>query len=384
MSEADAPRQDERPSQGGTPDDPVVMLEARLETSLGDRATALASLTHKSYVNEHRDEVGLTDNERLEFLGDAVIDLAVSHRLMERFPGAREGDLSKMRAAVVDEQGLSEMARALDLGSLLRLGRGEELTGGRAKASLLADAMEAVVAAVYLGGGLEPVLALIDRFLGEAFARASAGTLDRDYKTQFQELAQSRLRATPRYRVIGEHGPDHSKTFEVETDLRGEVLGRGAGRSKKDAEQAAAKLALDLLGRRYAPAENGGEAPPRGGGIAAAGASAEARNGGEGTPVAPAPSAGSAPPGGTAAYPIASAESPPQRFAPAAGPSRQPDRGAASGGPPSEPAPARRTGGKARAKPARAKPGAKKPGAKKPARRPPAPKRARKGTRRER
>jgi ribonuclease-3 len=232
--------------------DPVGALEARLGLPIADRAVALAALTHKSYVNEHRDEQGLTDNERLEFLGDAVIDLAVSHRLMERFPTAREGELSKMRAAVVDEQGLSEMARALDLGSLLRLGRGEELTGGRQKASLLADAMEAVVAAVFVGGGLTPVLEIVDRFLGEAFARASAGTLDRDYKTQLQELAQSRLRATPRYRVVAERGPDHSKTFEVETDLRGEVVGRGTGRSKKDAEQSAAKLALDALARRFA------------------------------------------------------------------------------------------------------------------------------------
>jgi ribonuclease-3 len=240
--------------------DPASALESRIGFSLPDRAVALTALTHKSYVNEHRDEEGLQDNERLEFLGDAVVDLAVSHRLMERFPAAREGDLSKMRAAVVDEQGLAEMARALGLGELLRLGRGEELTGGREKASLLADAMEAVVAAVYLAGGLEAVLGLVDRFLGEAFARATAGTLDRDYKTQLQELAQSKLRATPRYRVIAEHGPDHLKTFEVETDLRGEVVGRGAGRSKKDAEQAAAKLALDALGRKIAADE--AAAPP--------------------------------------------------------------------------------------------------------------------------
>ena len=254
MSEGQAP---ERGGPNGQEDgarlDPVAALSRRIGLPLPDRATALAALTHKSYVNEHRDEEGLADNERLEFLGDAVIDLAVSHRLMERFPTAREGDLSKMRAAVVDEQGLSEMARALELGALLRLGRGEELTGGRQKASLLADAMEAVIAAVYLGSGLDPVLGIVDRFLGEAFARASSGTLDRDYKTQLQELAQSRLRATPRYRVFAEHGPDHSKTFEVETDLRGEVVGRGAGRSKKDAEQAAAKLALEALSRRFAP-----------------------------------------------------------------------------------------------------------------------------------
>lgn len=243
------------------PPDSVRTLENRLSFAFADRYTAQAALTHKSYVNEHRDEAGLTDNERLEFLGDAVIDLAVSHRLMERFPSAREGELSKMRAAVVDEQGLSEMGRAMDLGSLLRLGRGEELTGGRKKASLLADAMEAVVAAVYLDAGLGPVLGIIDRFFAEAFARASAGTLDRDYKTQFQELAQSKLRATPRYRVVAEHGPDHSKMFEVETDLRGEVVGKGSGRSKKDAEQAAAKLALEELSSRFVP--NGEAASPQ-------------------------------------------------------------------------------------------------------------------------
>ncbi|HET6412686.1 MAG TPA: ribonuclease III [Anaeromyxobacter sp.] len=244
--------------------DAVSALEERLGLRFADRARALAAVTHKSYVNEHRVE-GLADNERLEFLGDAVIDLAVSHRLMERFPGAREGELSKMRAAVVDELGLGEMARALDLGALLRLGRGEELTGGRQKVSLLADAMEAVIAAVFLEAGLAPVLGIVDRFLGDAFARATAGTLDRDFKTQLQELGQSRLRATPRYRVVGEHGPDHLKTFEVETELRGEVLGRGVGRSKKDAEQAAAKLAMEELLRRFAALAPQGEGRLEGG-----------------------------------------------------------------------------------------------------------------------
>jgi ribonuclease-3 len=245
----------------GTPaeEEALLRLEAALGLPVTDRGAALAALTHKSYVNEHRGEA-LADNERLEFLGDAVIDLAVSHRLMERFPGAREGELSKMRAGVVDEQGLCAMARALGLGQLLRLGRGEELTGGREKSSLLADAMEAVIAAVYLGSGLGPVLAIVDRFLGEAFARASSGTLDRDWKTQLQELSQSRLRATPRYRVVAEHGPDHEKVFEVETDVKGEVVGKGRGRSKKDAEQAAARLGLDALARRFG-GDAAGEVP---------------------------------------------------------------------------------------------------------------------------
>jgi ribonuclease-3 len=224
----------------------VAALEARGGFRFGSPRTALAALTHRSYVNEHPGE-GLEDNERLEFLGDAVIDLAVSHRFMERFPEASEGELSKLRAAVVDEPGLAALARALQLGPLLRLGRGEELTGGREKASLLADAMEAVVAAIYLEGGLPAVLAMVDRQLGEVFERASAGTLDRDYKTQLQELAQARLRLAPRYRVVAELGPDHAKVFEVEVELRGEVVGRASGRSKKDAEQAAARLAIEAL-----------------------------------------------------------------------------------------------------------------------------------------
>jgi ribonuclease-3 len=225
----------------------VARLAERVRAPLADRATALVAVTHKSWVNEHRGE-GAEDNERLEFLGDAVIDLLVSEYLMSRFPLAREGDLSKLRAAVVDEPGLAAMGRALQLGELLRLGRGEELTGGREKASVVADAMEAVIAAVFLDGGLAAVHRLIDPFLEEAYARAASGSLDRDFKTQLQEQAQARFRTSPRYRVVAEVGPDHSKTFEIEVELRGEVLGRGSGRSKKDAEQGAARVAIEALG----------------------------------------------------------------------------------------------------------------------------------------
>jgi ribonuclease-3 len=224
----------------------VARLAERVRAPLVDRATALVAVTHKSWVNEHRGE-GAEDNERLEFLGDAVIDLLVSEYLMSHFPLAREGDLSKLRAAVVDEPGLAAMGRALQLGELLRLGRGEELTGGREKASVVADAMEAVIAAVFLDGGLAAVHRLIDPFLEEAYARAASGSLDRDFKTQLQEQAQARFRTSPRYRVVAEVGPDHSKTFEIEVELRGEVLGRGSGRSKKDAEQVAARVAVEAL-----------------------------------------------------------------------------------------------------------------------------------------
>jgi ribonuclease-3 len=247
----------------------VARLEERLGAPIGDRFTALAALTHKSWVNEHRGE-GAEDNERLEFLGDAVIDLVVSEYLMSRFPLAREGDLSKLRAAVVDEAGLASMSRTLGLGELLRLGRGEEMTGGREKVSLLADAMEAVIAAVFLDRGLAGAHALVARFLGDAYAQAEAGTLDRDWKTQLQELGQARHRASPRYRVVAEVGPDHSKVFEIEVELRGAVLGRGSGRSKKDAEQAAARLALGLLATSEASEPEG--APPAEGAPLAKGA----------------------------------------------------------------------------------------------------------------
>jgi ribonuclease-3 len=237
----------------------VARLAERVRAPLADRATALVAITHKSWVNEHRGE-GAEDNERLEFLGDAVVDLLVSEYLMSRFPLAREGDLSKLRAAVVDEPGLAAMGRALQLGELLRLGRGEELTGGREKASVVADAMEAVIAAVFLDGGLAAVHRLIDPFLEEAYARAASGSLDRDFKTQLQELAQARFRTSPRYRVVAEVGPDHSKIFEIEVELRGEVLGRGSGRSKKDAEQGAARVAVEALAA--APQEPGVAATP--------------------------------------------------------------------------------------------------------------------------
>jgi ribonuclease-3 len=226
----------------------VEKLEARLDCRFDDKERAVAALTHKSFVNENRGR-GALDNERLEFLGDAVIDLAVSHRLMELCPAASEGQLSRLRAALVSEEGLARVARSLRLGELLQLGRGEEITGGREKSSLLADALEAVVAAVYLQGGMAAVLGVVDRLFGTALERARDGDLDHDFKTELQETAQAVLKASPRYRVVREEGPDHAKTFEVEVTVGGEAQGRGTGRSKKDAEQAAAHAALDRIGK---------------------------------------------------------------------------------------------------------------------------------------
>ncbi len=225
--------------------DRVVILQERLGVEELEPSLGLAALTHKSYCNEHRDEPVL-DNERLEFLGDAVVDLLVSHRLMERFPGADEGELSKLRALIVNEDALARIARELRVGELLRMGRGEELTGGRDKSSVLADALEAVIAAVYLTQGLAGAMALVDRHFADALEGAAEGRSGDDYKTRLQELMQSQGRLPPRYRVVAEDGPDHAKTFEVEVSVGGEVFGRASGRNKKEAEQAAARKTLEM------------------------------------------------------------------------------------------------------------------------------------------
>lgn len=224
----------------------VQQLEARLGVHFPSAALALQALTHKSWVNEHRD-AGLPDNERLEFLGDAVVDLCISHRLMERFPQAPEGELSKLRALIVNEDGLARLARRLGLGELLLLGRGEELTGGREKNSVLADAFEAVLGALYSCAGLAAVLALVDVHFREPLEGVAEGRSGVDWKTRLQEDVQSRLKLAPRYRLVSETGPEHEKTFEVEVSVGERPYARARGRNKKEAEQAAARTTLEML-----------------------------------------------------------------------------------------------------------------------------------------
>lgn len=232
----------EKPS----PQECVSALEAKLKVVFPNRALGLAAVTHKSYSNEHR-ESSAADNERLEFLGDAVVDLAVSHRLMERFPNATEGELSKLRALIVNEEGLARIARQIGLGEILLLGRGEELTGGRQKNSVLADALEAVLGSVYLSAGWDKVLELVDRLFGEALEGVADGRSGYDYKTRLQEQVQIRLRQAPKYRVLSETGPAHERVFEVEVTIGDELTARATGRSKKEAEQAAARKASLLI-----------------------------------------------------------------------------------------------------------------------------------------
>jgi len=206
------------------------------------------ALTHRSHANENRAGAG-ADNEKLEFLGDAVLDLVISHLLMERFPQLHEGELSMTRAETVSEQAVAEVAAALDLGEWLFLGRGEENSGGRKKASLLADACEAVIAAVYLDGGYQAAFGVVERLFVPRIetARSEAPPGFTDFKTRLQERAQALRRETPRYTVTHEYGPDHDKFFEVVVSVGGRIYARQGGKSKKEAEQRAAAAALFLL-----------------------------------------------------------------------------------------------------------------------------------------
>ena len=197
------------------------------------------ALTHRSY--------GRPDNERLEFLGDSVIELVVSQLLFETFPKLREGELSKMRSSLVKEESLAEIARGIELGRHLKLGKGEEATWGREKASILAGALEAVVAAVYIDGGFEEAFRVVEGLFRGRIRQMEEAWRDRDYKTQLQEYTQARFKEVPRYTVVAERGPEHSKTFEVVVSVGGRIWGRGSGRSKKEAEQRAAEEALRRL-----------------------------------------------------------------------------------------------------------------------------------------
>lgn len=200
-------------------------------------------LTHKSYANEKR--MGArAHNERLEFLGDAVLELSISHLLMETYPERSEGDLSKLRAAIVNEKHLARMARQLGVGDFLRLGRGEEQTGGKDKDSLLSDAYEALLGAVYLDRGFKKAMVLVEKHYKRVLDDVEEEAAWRDYKTELQEFIQRKYGVVPRYRLVREFGADHAKTFEIEIHVRGEVLGIGSGQSKKSAEQAAAEQAF--------------------------------------------------------------------------------------------------------------------------------------------
>ncbi|OMP68571.1 ribonuclease III [Domibacillus epiphyticus] len=203
------------------------------------------AFTHSSYVNEHRRKPH-EDNERLEFLGDAVLELTVSQFLYKTYPVMSEGELTKLRAAVVCEPSLVTFANELEFGRLILLGKGEEMTGGRMRPALLADVFEAFIGALYLDQGMESVIRFLERAV---FPKISAGAFSHvmDFKSQLQEYVQRELKGSPAYRVLEEKGPAHNKEFITEVSLNGTILGTGSGRSKKEAEQFAARMALENM-----------------------------------------------------------------------------------------------------------------------------------------
>ena len=218
-------------------------LEEKLGYRFRDRGLLEHAMTHSSYANEHRG-AGLTSNERLEFLGDSVLGVVVADYLFRKHPDMPEGELTRTRAALVCEGSLHEVAKSLNLGRYLRLGKGEAAGGGRQRPSILADATEAVLAAVYLDGGMEAVRPIIRALILDKEREKAA---DRDYKTALQELVQRSPGAAVSYRLVRESGPDHCRSFEMEASVAGSVIGTGEGRTKKEAEQMAAKAALEKL-----------------------------------------------------------------------------------------------------------------------------------------
>jgi ribonuclease III len=237
----------------------LTSLEEALSYSFNRLELLNQALTHKSFVHEQHPE--LEHNERLEFLGDVVLGLVISDYCFMKFADRAEGELSKLRAALVNEAHLAKIARRLELGNYLLLGRGEEHTGGRDKPSLLADTLEAVIAAIYLDSSLADVYRVVIRAF-QAELQSVLNDASTDYKSELQEFTQEKFGCIPSYIVVREYGPDHEKVFEVELTIGGRLQGMGAGKSKKEAEQAAARQVLEYLTEREAavsPADRGNE-----------------------------------------------------------------------------------------------------------------------------
>ena len=221
-------------------------LEQHLDYTFHDLRLLRAALYHSSYANEHRAQ-SVSSNERLEFLGDAVLGFVSADYLYRKHPDLPEGELTRIRAALVCEDSLHEVAQRLHLGDFLMLGKGEESGGGRHRPSILADAVEAVLAAVYLDGGIDEARALVHRILLEKEPEQVVESRRRDCKTELQELVQRKPNQELRYELVSESGPDHAKVFTVAVMLNGHVVGLGSGHSKKEAEQSAARTALEQM-----------------------------------------------------------------------------------------------------------------------------------------
>ena len=218
-------------------------FEQRIGYTFSDKDLLMTALTHSSYINEHKMERSQC-NERIEFLGDAVLELASSEYLFERYPELSEGELTKLRASLVCEPTLAFDARAIRLSDYLRLGKGEDLTGGRTRDSIVSDALESVIGAIYLDGGKEEAVRFIRRFVLDDIENKR---IYQDAKTRLQEMTQEKLGGTPAYRITKAEGPAHARTFTAEVLVGKKVLGTGEGSTKKNAEQMAAHEALKIL-----------------------------------------------------------------------------------------------------------------------------------------
>ena len=221
-------------------------LEERLGYRFNDPSLLRGALYHSSYANEHR-TMGISSNERLEFLGDAVLGFVSAEHLYRKHPDLPEGELTRIRAALVCEESLHEVAQSLQRGDFLLLGKGEESGGGRRRPSILADAVEAVLAAVYLDGGIDKARELIHRVLLDKEQEQVVESRRRDCKTELQELVQRKPNQELHYALVSESGPDHAKVFAVAVTLNGQTIGLGSGHSKKEAEQSAARSALEQM-----------------------------------------------------------------------------------------------------------------------------------------
>jgi len=224
----------------------ISSIEAALNLTFNDKALLRRALTHRSYINENPDYL-LEDNERLEFLGDAVLDFITGEYLYHRFPEMAEGRLTNLRSALVRTERLAQFALDLKLGDHLFLGRGEEESGGRERLAILCDAFEALLGALYLDNGLEATREFVYKVIEPALREIMSLDTAKDAKSRLQELAQSHFRITPTYRTVKEQGPDHAKEFTVEAVIGDKIYGQGQGFSKQTAAQAAAEQALDVL-----------------------------------------------------------------------------------------------------------------------------------------
>lgn len=221
-------------------------LEKLIRYEFKDRNNLLLALTHSSYANEIKSR-GLKHNERIEFLGDAVLNIIISENIFTSLPEYSEGELTKIRASIVCESSLMMCANTINLGEQLLLGKGEELTGGRTRSSILCDAFEALIGAIYVDGGLESTRRFVLKHMSEIIKDSIEGTIAKDFKTQFQEIIQKDSDKKITYEIVNEKGPDHNKQFIARVSVDSQLLGEGEGKSKKEAEQNAAREAINNI-----------------------------------------------------------------------------------------------------------------------------------------